>query len=95
MVTGWQMTPPHRDQVTAGLARAAGRQQPQLPRARCTAEERSRTWSLPWMLRMCVLTVFTETDSAPAAILAAGGLTVVAVDRNEHALGDLPDSVRR
>jgi len=44
---------------------------------------------------MCVLTVFTKTDSAPAAILAAGGLTVVAVDRNEHALGDLPDSVRR
>jgi NAD(P)-dependent dehydrogenase (short-subunit alcohol dehydrogenase family) len=30
-----------------------------------------------------------------AAILAAGGLTVVAVDRNEHALGDLPDNVRR
>jgi NAD(P)-dependent dehydrogenase (short-subunit alcohol dehydrogenase family) len=32
---------------------------------------------------------------ATAAILAAGGLTVVAVDRNEHALGDLPDNVRR
>ena len=32
---------------------------------------------------------------ATAAILAAGGLTVVAVDRNGHALGDLPDNVRR
>jgi NADP-dependent 3-hydroxy acid dehydrogenase YdfG len=32
---------------------------------------------------------------AQAAILAACGLTVVAVDRNEHALGDLPDTVRR
>jgi NAD(P)-dependent dehydrogenase (short-subunit alcohol dehydrogenase family) len=31
---------------------------------------------------------------ATAAILAAGGLTVVAVDRNEHALRDLPDGVR-
>ena len=31
---------------------------------------------------------------ATAAILAAGGLTVVAVDRNEHALGDFPGSVR-
>ena len=29
------------------------------------------------------------------AALAASGLTVVAVDRNEHALRDLPDSVRR
>ncbi len=27
--------------------------------------------------------------------LAAGGLTVVAVDRNEQALSDLPDGVRR
>ncbi len=27
--------------------------------------------------------------------LAAGGLTVVAVDRNEHALGELPGGVRR
>jgi NAD(P)-dependent dehydrogenase (short-subunit alcohol dehydrogenase family) len=27
--------------------------------------------------------------------LAAGGLTVVAVDRNEHALGDLPEDIRR
>ena len=43
MVKGWQVTPPHRDQVTAGLTRAAGRQQPQFP-WRCTAEERSRTW---------------------------------------------------
>ena len=32
---------------------------------------------------------------ATAAILAAGGLTVVAVDRNEPALGDFPGSVRR
>ena len=32
---------------------------------------------------------------AVAATLAAGGLTVVAVDRNEHALRDLPDGVRR
>ncbi len=32
---------------------------------------------------------------ASAAILAAGGLTVVAVDRNEPALGDFPGSVRR
>src|SRR6478609_5349339 len=31
MVKGWQVTPPHRDQVTAGLKRAAGRQQPQFP----------------------------------------------------------------
>ena len=31
---------------------------------------------------------------ATAATLAAGGLTVVAVDRNEHALGDFPGSVR-
>ena len=43
MVKGWQVTPPHQDQVTAGLTRAAGRQQPQFPGA-CTAEERSRTW---------------------------------------------------
>ncbi len=39
--------------------------------------------------------------SAKVAIVASadgavgGGLTVVAVDRNEHALGDLPDNVRR
>ncbi len=32
---------------------------------------------------------------ATAAALTAGGLTVVAVDRNEHALRDLPDGVRR
>jgi NAD(P)-dependent dehydrogenase (short-subunit alcohol dehydrogenase family) len=32
---------------------------------------------------------------ATAATLAAGRLTVVAVDRNEHALRDLPDTVRR
>jgi NAD(P)-dependent dehydrogenase (short-subunit alcohol dehydrogenase family) len=32
---------------------------------------------------------------ATAATLAAAGLTVVAVDRNEHALRDLPDDVRR
>jgi NAD(P)-dependent dehydrogenase (short-subunit alcohol dehydrogenase family) len=32
---------------------------------------------------------------ATAAILAAGGLTVVAADRNEQALGDLPGGVRR
>ena len=32
---------------------------------------------------------------ATAVTLAAGGLTVVAVDRNAHALGDLPDNVRR
>ena len=31
---------------------------------------------------------------ATAATLVAGGLTVVAVDRNEHALGDFPGSVR-
>jgi 3-oxoacyl-[acyl-carrier protein] reductase len=31
---------------------------------------------------------------AAAATLAAGGLTVVAVDRNERALRDLPDSAR-
>ena len=31
---------------------------------------------------------------ATAATLAAGGLTVVAVDRNEHALRELPGSVR-
>jgi len=31
---------------------------------------------------------------ATAVTLAAGGLTVVAVDRNEHGLGELPDSVR-
>ncbi len=31
---------------------------------------------------------------ATAATLAAGGLTVVAVDRNEHALRGLPDGVR-
>ena len=30
-----------------------------------------------------------------AVTLAAGGLTVVAVDRNEHALCELPDGVRR
>jgi hypothetical protein len=33
MVKGWQVTPHHRDQVTAGLTRAAGRQQPQFPGA--------------------------------------------------------------
>jgi NAD(P)-dependent dehydrogenase (short-subunit alcohol dehydrogenase family) len=32
---------------------------------------------------------------ATTATLAASGLTVVAVDRNEHALRDLPDGVRR
>jgi NAD(P)-dependent dehydrogenase (short-subunit alcohol dehydrogenase family) len=32
---------------------------------------------------------------ATAMTLAAGGLTVVAVDRNEHALGDLPEDIRR
>jgi NAD(P)-dependent dehydrogenase (short-subunit alcohol dehydrogenase family) len=32
---------------------------------------------------------------AVTAALAAGGLTVVAVDRNEHALRELPDNVRR
>jgi NAD(P)-dependent dehydrogenase (short-subunit alcohol dehydrogenase family) len=32
---------------------------------------------------------------ATAVTLAAGGLTVVAVDRNEHGLGDLPDGIRR
>jgi NADP-dependent 3-hydroxy acid dehydrogenase YdfG len=32
---------------------------------------------------------------ATTATLAASGLTVVAVDRNEHALRELPDSVRR
>jgi NAD(P)-dependent dehydrogenase (short-subunit alcohol dehydrogenase family) len=32
---------------------------------------------------------------APTAILAADGLTVVAVDRNEQAPRDLPDTVRR
>jgi NAD(P)-dependent dehydrogenase (short-subunit alcohol dehydrogenase family) len=32
---------------------------------------------------------------ATTAILAAGGLTVVAVDRNEHALHELSDGVRR
>ena len=32
---------------------------------------------------------------ATAVTLAAGGLTVVAVDRDEHGLGDLPDDIRR
>ena len=32
---------------------------------------------------------------ATAVALAAGGLTVVAVDRNERGLGDLPDDIRR
>jgi NADP-dependent 3-hydroxy acid dehydrogenase YdfG len=32
---------------------------------------------------------------ATTVTLAAGGPTVVAVDRTEHALRDLPDSVRR
>jgi NAD(P)-dependent dehydrogenase (short-subunit alcohol dehydrogenase family) len=32
---------------------------------------------------------------ATAVTLAAGGLTVVAVDRNERGLGELPDGVRR
>jgi NAD(P)-dependent dehydrogenase (short-subunit alcohol dehydrogenase family) len=32
---------------------------------------------------------------ATAVTLAAGGLTVVAVDRNERGLGDLPDGIRR
>jgi NAD(P)-dependent dehydrogenase (short-subunit alcohol dehydrogenase family) len=32
---------------------------------------------------------------ATVAILAAGGLTVVAVDRNERELGDLPEDIRR
>ena len=31
---------------------------------------------------------------ATTATLAASGLTVVAVDRNEHALRELPDGVR-
>ena len=32
---------------------------------------------------------------ATAVVLAAGGLTVVAVDRNERGLSDLPDDIRR
>jgi NAD(P)-dependent dehydrogenase (short-subunit alcohol dehydrogenase family) len=32
---------------------------------------------------------------ATTVTLAAGGLTVVAVDRNEHALDELPDGIRR
>ena len=32
---------------------------------------------------------------ATARALAAGGLTVVAIDRSEQALGDLPGSIRR
>jgi NAD(P)-dependent dehydrogenase (short-subunit alcohol dehydrogenase family) len=32
---------------------------------------------------------------ATAVALSAGGLTVVAVDRNERGLGDLPDDIRR
>src|SRR6516225_1536272 len=32
---------------------------------------------------------------ATAVTLAAGGLTVVAVDRNERGLGDLPENIRR
>jgi NADP-dependent 3-hydroxy acid dehydrogenase YdfG len=32
---------------------------------------------------------------ATAVALAAGGLTVVAADRTEHALGDLPGEIRR
>ena len=32
---------------------------------------------------------------ATAVALAAGGLTVVAVDRTEHALADLPGDIRR
>jgi NAD(P)-dependent dehydrogenase (short-subunit alcohol dehydrogenase family) len=32
---------------------------------------------------------------ATAVALAAGGLTVVAVDRSEHGLGDLPSDIRR
>jgi NAD(P)-dependent dehydrogenase (short-subunit alcohol dehydrogenase family) len=32
---------------------------------------------------------------ATAVTLSAGGLTVVAVDRNERGLGDLPDDIRR
>ena len=32
---------------------------------------------------------------ATTRALAAGGLTVVAIDRSEQALGDLPGSIRR
>ena len=32
---------------------------------------------------------------ATAVALAADGLTVVAVDRTEHAMGDLPEDIRR
>jgi NADP-dependent 3-hydroxy acid dehydrogenase YdfG len=32
---------------------------------------------------------------ATTVTLAASGLTVVAVDRNEHALRELPDGIRR
>jgi NAD(P)-dependent dehydrogenase (short-subunit alcohol dehydrogenase family) len=35
-----------------------------------------------------------ELGQATAAILAASGLTVVVVDRNEHAMRELPDGVR-
>lgn len=35
-----------------------------------------------------------ELGHATTAALAAGGLTVVAVDRSEHALGDFPETVR-
>jgi NAD(P)-dependent dehydrogenase (short-subunit alcohol dehydrogenase family) len=36
-----------------------------------------------------------ELGRATAMALAAGGLTVVAVDRNERGLRDLPSGVRR
>jgi hypothetical protein len=34
--------------------------------ARWTAEERSLAWRLAWTLRICVLIVFTDTDSSAA-----------------------------
>jgi hypothetical protein len=65
MVERRQVNPHHQDQVSAALTGQACRQQPQLPRA-LHGQERSRAWSLAEMLRTCVLTVFTETDSSPA-----------------------------
>ena len=65
MVAGGQVTPHHRDPVTAGLARPARRQQQQFPG---TLHGRGAVTDLELGVdvRMCVLTVFGETDSSSA-----------------------------
>jgi hypothetical protein len=53
------------------------------------------TSSLRRMQHSCSSTTSPLSSPRSARWDHAGGLTVVAVDRNEHALRELPDGVRR